>query len=231
MNNIYSRILRKLKSFPYLMKSEGVLSYSQIGEDKIVYYLFQHLGIQKPTYIDIGAYCPILYSNTFFFYERGSKGVCVEPDPTLYKKIKKTRTRDVVINAGIGIDNIEQADFYIFQTTGWNTFSKEEAEYRKSKGQPYEKIIKMPLININDIFAKYFTSQVDLISIDVEGLDFDIIKSLDYNKYAPKVIILETIRFGQSEKAEKQQNMIDYVVSKGYMIYADTYVNTIFLKN
>lgn len=226
----FPRLYSKLIAAWHTLKGHGRASFSQVGEDRILDYYFSVSGVKKPTYLDIGANHPVIGSNSFYFYLRGSHGVCVEPDPDLYRKFKRRRTRDIVLNTGIGISEVREADFYIFPVSGWNTFSKEEAAFRKANGQPFTKIIKVSLKNINDIISEYFTTAPDFVSIDVEGLDFEIVKSLDFERYAPGVMLLETIRFGNSAKEVKQQELIDYVIAKGYRVYADTYVNTIFVK-
>jgi FkbM family methyltransferase len=226
-------VASKLKAFWYILKGFGRPSFSQLGEDQILNFLFQSLNIKKPTYLDIGANHPVLGNNTYFFYHRGSKGICVEPEPHLFDIIKRIRKRDICLNIGIGVNDNKAANFFIFpkKYSGWNTFSKEEAEYRKLSGHPYERVIQMPLKNINDILIENFSIVPDFISIDVEGLDFEIIKSLDFEKFQPKVLLVETIRFGESVKAAKQQPLIDFICNKGYFVYADTGVNTIFCKN
>lgn len=227
----YKRLYAKTIAAWQIIKGHGKASFSQVGEDRILDFLFHSLGISQPTYLDVGTNHPVIGSNTYYFYQRGSKGVCVEPDPALCEQIKKIRPRDTCVNTGIGVTEADETDFYIFPVNGWNTFSKEEAEYRNSNGQPYSKIIKMPLKNINAVIKEHFITNPDFISIDVEGMDFDIIKSLNFELYGPEILLLETIRFGNSARQEKQQNIIDYVLSKGYSVYADTFVNTIFLRN
>ncbi len=226
----FKRLFIKIKEAIQIIKGEGKASFSQVGEDRILDFLFQSLGIRHPAYLDIGTNHPVIGNNTYFFYQRGSRGVCVEPDPVLFELIKNKRRNDICVNVGIGLNEVTEADFYIFPESGWNTFSKEEAEYRKANGHPYQKVIRMPLKNINNIIQDHFKKNPDFISIDVEGLDFDIVKSLNYELYAPKVLVIETIRFGDSEKQEKQNEIIDLLISKGYVVYADTFVNTIFLK-
>ena len=227
----YKRLFAKIRSAVQIIRGQGKASFSQVGEDRILDFLFLSLGIKHPVYLDIGTNHPVTGSNSYFFYQRGSRGVCVEPDPVLFELIKKKRPKDICINAGIGMNETSEADFYIFPISGWNTFSKEEAEYRKANGQPYNKVIRMPLKNINTIIKENFKTSPDFISIDVEGLDFDIVRSLDFETLAPKVLVIETIRFGDSDKQEKQNTIIDFILSKGYKVYADTFVNTIFLKN
>jgi FkbM family methyltransferase len=196
------------------------------------------MNISHPTYLDIGANHPSYISNTYYFYIRGSKGVCVEPNPNLYKKIKKLRPRDKVMNVGIGINEETMADFYLFPkyADGLSTFSKEEAAYWGETGMKqigrikYEKIIKIPLQTINTVIRNNFKQTPDFISIDVEGLDLQILQSLDFDSYAPLVLCVETLSYDQYQTEYKREDIISFVKNKGYEIYADTHVNTIFLR-
>ena len=130
------------------------------------------------------------------------------------------------------MQNTYNSDFYVYSDhhKGLNTFSTAEAEMRKKEGIIYKEIIKMPLLDINNIIKENTSYAPDFLSIDVEGLDFEIIKSIDYTLYAPKVICLETIRFGNTKNASKDVEMINFVLSKDYFVFADTYINTIFCK-
>ena len=125
MKNLFRKVVNKW------VLPDSQLIYAQSGEDIIMAHLFYKLDIAHPSYLDIGANHPAFISNTYYFYTRGSKGVCIEPNPHLYKKIKSMRPRDTVINAGIGIDNQETADFYLFPAyaDGLGTFSKAEADH------------------------------------------------------------------------------------------------------
>lgn len=205
-------------------------SYAQAGEDRILSYLFATLGIERPTYLDIGANLPTVCNNTYLFYERGSQGVCVEADPALFEDLVKERKRDVCLNVGITFDDRKEADFYVFPVPALNTLSKEEAEFRERSGSyKIEKVIRIPLKTINEIIAENFEKTPDLISIDVEGIDLEILKSLDFEKYRPKALCVETITYSENRTEEKITAILDFAVSKGYFIYADTHINTIFV--
>ena len=214
------------------------LTYAQSGEDLILAQLFYKLSINNPSYIDIGANHPSYISNTYYFYLRGSRGVCIEPNPFLFKKIKKLRKEDTVLNAGVAFDEQSNADFYLFPKSahGLSTFSKDEAEYWKNTGMKkvgkieFEKIINVALLNINMVINKYCKNTPDFISIDVEGLDLAILQSLDFNLYIPKVFIVETLKYDDNQNEFKNKEIIDFMIEKGYEEYADTHVNTIFFK-
>lgn len=232
MKNLFRKLINKV------VLPNSQLIYAQSGEDIILSHLFFKMSISHPTYLDIGANHPSFISNTYYFYLRGSSGVCVEPNPILYKKIKKLRPRDKVLNVGIGVNEETTADFYLFPeyADGLSTFSKEEAVYWEETGMKhtgkikYEKIIQVPLQTINTVIVSNFKHTPDFISIDVEGLDLQILESLDFDSHAPLILCVETLAYGKDQTEHKREDIISFVKSKGYEIYADTHVNTIFLR-
>jgi hypothetical protein len=84
---------------------------------------------------------------------------------------------------------------------------------------------------VNSIIEEYFKPHPNFISLDVEGLDLDILQSLDFQKYKPEVICVETVTFGYLNNTEEKISSIsDFMHLKGYITYADTHVNTIFCR-
>lgn len=233
MKNTLRKIVNKL------LLPHSQLVYAQSGEDIILANLFYKLNIDKPVYLDIGANHPAYISNTYYFYLRGSRGVCIEPNPVLYKKFKQWRPHDIVLNIGIGINEQKEADFYLFpdHAHGLSTFSEKEAKYWQETGIKklgkiqYEKVIKVPLQTINTVIRDNFGKSPDFISIDVEGLDLQILQTLDYELYRPTVICVETLYYDEQQKEHKRNDIIDYLSVKGYTVHADTHVNTLFIKN
>ncbi len=203
-------------------------SFSQQGEDLILYHLF--LGfpeIKNPVYLDIGANHPFRFSNSAKFYFSGSKGFLVEPDPELAQLLRKKRKRDTVFENGIALDKEKNLDFYLFEANTLNTFSKEEAERCKKMGYKLRAVKKIPLMTINELMEK--VGLIDLLSLDVEGFDEAIIKSLDFKKYRPLCICIETLSFETEKKPEKNYGIINFLIKQNYFVFADTYVNTIFV--
>jgi FkbM family methyltransferase len=219
----------KVKLYDLVPPPDGNRSYSQAGEDRILSYLFYQMGLTLPTYLDIGANLPRENNNTYLFYEKGLSGVCVEADPSLFGDLLRARKRDKVLNIGITFDERREADFYIFSVPGLNTLSKEEAEFREKNGShKIEKVIKIPLKTINEVIEENFDKPPDLISIDIEGLDLDVLKSLDFEKYRPTAICVETITYSENRTERKMTEILDFLISKGYFVYGDTHINTIF---
>lgn len=193
-------------------------------------FIFMWLRIDKPSYIDIGAHHPTYLSNTYLFYENGSTGVCVEPDPFLFEAIRKARKRDICLNVGVGGGDTDKADFYILSSRTLNTFSREEAlRYASYEGKTIEKVVEIPLISVNEIIEKHCTQVPNLVSLDVEGMDLQILQSFDFNKFCPEVFCVETLTYTEDSSEHKLTEIIDFLTTKNYFVYADTYLNSIFV--
>ena len=206
------------------------LSYSQCGEDLIVASILDTLGIRRPSYIDIGAHEAVYLSNTYLFYRRGSRGVCVEPNPELHRNIQVKRPRDVSLNMGVGVSTATEVPFYIMSSTTLSSFSKEAAERLASGGtEKIEKVISVPLITLDEIIRAYMPYGPHFVSLDVEGVDLAILQSVDFSRYRPQVFCIETLTYTEDKTEEKIAPTIEFMLSQGYFSYADTYVNTIFV--
>jgi FkbM family methyltransferase len=207
-------------------------TYSQAGEDVMAAYFFFKHHIQHPSYLDIGTNDPISGNNTFLFYKRGSKGVCIEADPTLIPALKKARPKDHIITAGVTFDNRSEADFYVFELASHNTLSKEEADFRVSKGgQKLKEVIRIPLVNINTLIETHFPKGVDFLSLDVEGIDLMILESLNFEKHRPALICVESITFSMDNQETRISEIASFMKAKGYRVYADSPINTLFADN
>ncbi len=204
-------------------------SYAQCGEDLIIDHLIQLIGVKEPYYLDLGAHHPTYLSNTYYFFEKGFTGVCVDADPSLISAFEKTRQGDIILNLGVGVEK-SVLDFYLMSSKTLNTFSKAEAERYVSYGnQQIEKVIKVEIDTVNSIIKKYCKKVPNLISLDVEGLDFMILQSFDFEQFRPEIFCIETLSYTEDKSERKLTEIIDLMNQKGYMVYADTYINTIFV--
>ena len=115
-----------------------------------------------------------------------------------------------------------------------STFSKEQAEKlcREYSDFKIKEIKKIPVYDIKTILQEYSEGVFpDLLCIDAEGVDFDIIKSIDFDKQFPKVICVETLEYGRNlAEQKKDDELINYILNSGYYLYADTRINSIFVR-
>lgn len=216
---------------PWKAHEHGTTCFSQCGEDLIIASILQMLSIQKPTYLDIGAFLPIRSNNTYLLYLAGGHGVLVEPNVDLTDELRRVRPRDTTLPIGIGFsDKEETLDYFRLNVPQLNTFDKERADEMVKRGEAkLIEVVKTRLVPVNQIFAEHFAgSAPDCLSIDVEGLDFLILKSIDFAKHRPKVICVEAgTPVGQNLSPE----ILDFMKSKEYAVRGMTYANAIFLDN
>jgi len=224
MRNMFNSVLDRLTN------SYKKTSYSQCGEDLIVDFVLNSLRIEHPTYLDIGAHHPVFLNNTYLFYKKNMHGVCIEPDPDSFVKIRNARPRDICLNIGIGVDKQALADFYILTSRSLNTFSKETAEAYVNEGtQKIERVIRVPLFTVKDIIKTHLKTSPTFISLDTEGLDLQIIQSFDFDQYRPEIFCIETLSYSSTNQELKNTEIIRLMEKAGYLNYADTYINTIFV--
>lgn len=228
-------IKHKIKSLVYKIIPPPAVneSFSQAGEDLCIEFLLKEIGINHISYLELGVCDPIQGSNTYRFYKRGFSGVLVEADQTLIPKIKKFRKRDTVLNFGVGFENNAEADFYIFEVAAHNTFDKEEAENRCKNGS-YKliRIEKVKLVTVEEILQNHFQNKIpDILSIDIEGLDLKVLQTINFDKFPIPIICAETCTYSENHIRPKDRLIENYMKSSGYFVYADTYINTIFVND
>ena len=217
---------QKINSLRYIFGPKYRKSYSQAGEDIIIGRLLKTIGVEKPFYIDMGAYDPIRMSNTYSFYRQGGRGILVEPDYALCNKLRKKRPRDTTIEAGIGTTNGIKT-FFEFKEKTLSTFSEEDARVAQKRGCPLKGTRQIVVTTFEDIIKKHNVSHIDVLSIDIEGLDFEILKSMDYTKIRPTIICTETKRYDQDIPGDATPAAL-FLKEKGYMLIYSL-VNSIFI--
>lgn len=203
-------------------------SYSQCGEDLVVEFLLDLIHGSRPKkYLDIGANHPFHLSNTALLYAAGGQGILVEPDPYFAKLLRKKRSRDEVLQYGVHFSGEERADFFILDSPTLNTFSRQEMERYVALGHQLLKTLPVDLKNINVILE--MAGELDFMNLDIEGLDKAILEMIDWNKYRPTCICVETITYETQQEPKKLNDIIQFMLAQGYILYADTFINSIFV--
>jgi FkbM family methyltransferase len=184
-------------------------------------------------YFDIGTNDPRNMNNTYLLYLNNYRGVCVEPNPAFHDAIKKYRPNDLLIPSGVATESKAAADFFIMDDPLLNTFSAEEANSLVTQhSRTIKKKLSVPLVAINEVFEKYDKADYHLIlSLDVEGLDLVILKSLDFSRFKPSLICVENIEYSENLTGQKNMFIGAHLMANDYILYADTHINTIFIYN
>jgi hypothetical protein len=100
----------------------------------------------------------------------------------------------------------------------------------EKSGNKVVEVKRIKMVPVNNIFEQYFPQvQVDLMSVDAEGVDLEIIRSMNFSKYTPKVICIETINYTPDGTGTKRHSLCELIENAGYFEYANTNINSIFI--
>lgn len=181
-------------------------SWAQNFEDVILWRALS--TIQNGTYVDIGAYDPNIDSVTKHFYDAGWSGINIEPVTENYLKFQDDRKRDVNLNCLIGKENSIR-EFYEIKGTGLSTVLMDIAAKHATLGFNYE-ITQKSSNTLSEIFDKFLpNSEVHFLKIDVEGAEEEVISSLDWNRYQPWIVVIESTQpLSQISTSEQWESVL-----------------------
>jgi FkbM family methyltransferase len=199
------------------------MSYSQVGEDlQIAYYLGRGEGVH---YIDVGCLWPIQHSNSYYFYERGGRGLCLDANPEVADEFAAKRPRDVFLNRAIGLERASLT-YYMHENPVFNTLSDERAERsrRKSRTRPGRRRVReisVPVTTLDEAVAasnavEILDGRLDFLSVDVEGLEEEVLQSFGFNLLRPTLVVVEHLR--TSPEAPDGSAIARLLRSRGYWI-------------
>ena len=166
----------------------GDRTYAQHGDDLAVLNIFKRLGIEKPSYLDVGAYHPYNLSNTALLYERGSRGINVEPNEAQRALFLKHRPDDKNLCMAVAPESGRYSFYHTDTDPGRFTL---DAATAMTLG--IVRRVQVPALTLTSLIECYADGTwPDLLSIDVEGLDVDVLREADFGENGgPRVVIVE----------------------------------------
>jgi FkbM family methyltransferase len=222
----YQNRLAEIKSF-YVGGGFSTVSYSQEGEDLVLKRIFENRT--DGFYVDVGAHHPMRYSNTYIFYNKGWRGINIDAMPGSMELFRKIRPRDVNLEVPIS-DTRGVSTYYAFNEPALNGFSKELSDCR-NVSEKYRIIFQKDIETrtLAEILDAHLPKdqRIDFLSIDVEGLDFQVLQSNNWEKYKPVIVLVE-IR-GASLEEIIGSAITGFMKARGYAVFAKTF-NTVFFR-
>ena len=196
------------------------ISYSDFKEDLLISKI---LGSNIGSYVDIGAGHPIIGSNTYYFYKQGWQGITVEPIRFHSLLHRIARKKDTNIHKLIGEDNVSKK-FYEFNPTQYSTNSEEQYKIMVNKGMQERRTYYLDSISVNQVLMLVDVDTY-FLSIDCEGYDATILKSIDWSLInKPKVIVFEKINnkqeFNEVETILSRNNYFRIHTTANNFIYS-----------
>jgi FkbM family methyltransferase len=203
------------------------ISFSQDGEDIVIAELFKDK--LEGFYVDVGAHHPQRFSNTYYFYLKGWSGINIDAMPGSMKIFDDLRSRDINLEIPIS-DKSEILTYYEFDEPALNSFSLPLSQER-IKTSSYKIIAETQLKTqtLAEVLDKHLPPEqkIDFLSIDVEGLDYQVMSSNNWDKYKPKVILVEDLELSSLKNINTSKVCL-FLEQRGYVLLAKTMRTLIF---
>lgn len=164
------------------------LSWSQDGEDFVFDELFPATGF----YVDVGAHHPDRYSVTRKLYDKGWRGINIDFSPDFDGLFGRRRPRDINVSALVGRERTET--FWRFHEATLSTLDADRARQLVDLSwelQSQESVTVRPLSRILEEHG--VVGSIDLLSVDVEGEDLEVIRSLDWSRWLVERCLVEIV--------------------------------------
>jgi FkbM family methyltransferase len=186
-------MLRAIRRFFRDPDFQPLRSFGQNGEDLILDRMLERE--EAGFYVDVGAHHPVRFSNTCLFYRRGWRGINIDAQPGSMRLFRKHRPRDINIECGVAA-RAGTLSYFRFNEPALNTFDESEAKLKDVA--PYRIVdrLEVGVRPLGDLLAEFLPAgqAIDFMSVDVEGLDAEVLGSNDWNRFRPRIVLAETLR-------------------------------------
>ena len=183
-------------------------SYSMDKEDLVIEGYFKNKN--KGFYVDVGCYHPLQRNNTMLLYQKGWRGINIDISDFSIKLFKFLRPDDFNLNVAVSNKEGEIDMFFQKKLSQLSTIKENSAKKAFQGNILNQKILSRKLTSILDE-GKYKDQKIDFLNVDAEGADFEVLQSLDFNKYSPELICIEVI-----EKDLENSDVFNFLYKNRY---------------
>jgi FkbM family methyltransferase len=192
--------------------------YSMEGEDVLLAKIFD--GKTTPGfYVDVGAYHPMAASNTYLFYQRGWRGINIDPVPGAGALFQKRRPRDVNLEIGIS-DKPGTLNYFMFDSAAENTFSEEQRDFVLAQGRELLRTVPVRVERLDTVLSSHVppNTTIDFMDVDVEGHELEVLDSNDWTRFRPSVLCMEMLMVRADEVSDHPVGR--FLANIGYRFFA-----------
>ena len=194
-------------------------TYSMYGEDIIIEQFFKNK--KKGFYVDIGCYHPLEGSNTYLLFKKGWNGINADVNSLSIELFNRAREKDHNVNLAVSNNKQKLKIYFRKKINMLNTSSKKLAKIHFRNGFQERVINACPL---NEIIkkSKFNSKKIDFLNIDVEGKELNVLESLNFSRYKPKLICIEIHNhekmYDQNYDYLKRNSVYKFLIRKGYKV-------------
>jgi FkbM family methyltransferase len=208
-------------------------SFAQHREDLLISQMVPEVRF----FIDIGANDGISQSNSFYFALRGARGICFEPVSEPYRKLRSLYAlrsdvicRKMAVSDEDGEAEIVAADYYSFlPQTEDGAHSSVSKAWPSLAPKPERVILRTFEHAIEGVSVP---STVDLLSLDVEGHELNVLRSIPFDQYRFRSIVVETHLDAEGCRTWQHRDLTEInalLAAAGYQPATETSVNTVYV--
>lgn len=221
---------RLLRGFFKLLGAFAKVSLSQSSEDTIIEIILKNAKRKNGIFVDVGCNHPIEYNNTYLLYLKGWRGINIDGNGKLIELYSKFRKEDISLHQLVS----NKEEEVVFNLSYKDKISTIDSGHMSSFGEdkfPDHLKVKMTTKTLNSILLEHYKSQkdIDLLCIDVENHDFEVLSSIDLDKYKPYLIVIEMLDFSINNPQESQ--VYTLLTVKGYTLKHFVLSNGFFIRN
>ena len=165
----------------------GVRCYSQEGEE--LFLNEKYAGKTNGVYVDVGCHHPFRFSNTNWAYKIGWHGINIDPNPEAIKLFEQFRPKDINIACAIS-DAEGMMDYYTYAESAINSLRNDRT---RVEGNVVKNVYSVLVRRLESILEDYQINKIDFLDIDVEGLEENVLKSIDFSKVQIDTILVEQL--------------------------------------
>jgi FkbM family methyltransferase len=208
------------------------LHFSQFGEDAILESMLGILGLGGGPgfYVDVGAFHPSQISNTRLLHLRGWSGVNIDANPDAIALFNQQRPRDRNIHAAVS-DVTEDVEFSIYRLAALSTAdpASKAAYDREGRGE-LVRTIRLRTRTLRDLLAEAVPEgrKVDVMSVDVEGYDLRALRSNDWSRVSPRVLLVEDPALSLGERPGSE--IFRFLRPLGYRLASQAYITSLYVR-
>lgn len=182
------------------------ISYAQNFEDVMIWRALKH--VENGFYIDVGANDPTLYSVTRAFYDKGWRGINIEPVAEFFRRLTLARPRDTNLQVGAG-ETTGSLTFFDIPDTGLATSEPTIAQRHRDSGWEVH-TIEIPVLTLSDVCQEHVKGEIHFLKIDVEGAEKSVLLGMDFKKWRPWLLIVEaTVPTSQETIHQSWEPLLD----------------------
>ena len=172
------------------MGFERIVSYAQNGEDVVLWRALGH--VQAGIYVDVGGFDPDNDSVTRLFYERGWRGVDVEPVPDFAERFRVRRPENELVEAVVTDLDVDEVVLHRFGSTGLSTLDDDVAGRHTESGLHYVDL-RVQARKLDHVLeaSQLVDETIHFLKVDVEGAEDQVLRSLDLKRWRPWVLVIE----------------------------------------